>query len=110
MNAEVALLGPADVRALAASLDLRPTKRLDQNFVHDANNVRRIVATAAITNDDVVLEIGPGLGSLTLALLAVAKAVVAVEIDPVLATRLPTTIAERAPGQAGRLHVVTADA
>jgi 16S rRNA (adenine1518-N6/adenine1519-N6)-dimethyltransferase len=110
MNAEVALLGPADVRALAASLDMRPTKRLGQNFVHDANTVRRIVTTAAVSNEDIVLEIGPGLGSLTLALLAAAKAVIAVEIDPVLATRLPITVAERAPHQADRLHVVTADA
>ncbi|HVV19940.1 MAG TPA: rRNA adenine N-6-methyltransferase family protein, partial [Pseudonocardiaceae bacterium] len=80
-----ALLGPADVRSLAATLDVRPTKRLGQNFVHDANTVRRIVAAADLTPDDVVLEVGPGLGSLTLALLPAAAAVVAVEIDPVLA-------------------------
>jgi 16S rRNA (adenine1518-N6/adenine1519-N6)-dimethyltransferase len=110
VNAEVALLGPADVRALAASLDVRPTKRLGQNFVHDANTVRRIVAAAGLSDDDVVLEVGPGLGSLTLALLAVARAVVAVEIDPVLSARLPVTVAERAPGRAERLHVVAADA
>jgi 16S rRNA (adenine1518-N6/adenine1519-N6)-dimethyltransferase len=110
MNAEVALLGPADVRALAASLDVRPTKRLGQNFVHDANTVRRIVTTAQVTEDDVVLEIGPGLGSLTLALLAAARAVVAVEIDPILANQLPTTAIERAPERADRLHVLTADA
>jgi len=110
VNAEVALLGPADVRALAASLDVRPTKRLGQNFVHDGNTVRRIVTTAGLSDADVVLEVGPGLGSLTLALLAVARAVVAVEIDPVLAGRLPVTVAERAPGLADRLHVVTADA
>ena len=110
MNAEVALLGPADVRALAASLDVRPTKRLGQNFVHDGNTVRRIVTTAGLSDADIVLEVGPGLGSLTLALLAVAQAVVAVEIDPVLAGRLPVTVAERAPGLADRLHVVTADA
>jgi 16S rRNA (adenine1518-N6/adenine1519-N6)-dimethyltransferase len=110
MNAEVALLGPADVRALAASLDVRPTKRLGQNFVHDANTVRRIVTTAQVTEDDVVLEIGPGLGSLTLALLAAARAVVAIEIDPILANHLPTTATERAPERADRLHVLTADA
>jgi 16S rRNA (adenine1518-N6/adenine1519-N6)-dimethyltransferase len=110
VNAEVALLGPADVRALAASLDVRPTKRLGQNFVHDGNTVRRIVTTAGLSDADIVLEVGPGLGSLTLALLAVAQAVVAVEIDPVLAGRLPVTVAERAPGLADRLHVVTADA
>jgi len=110
VSPEVALLGPADVRAMAATLDVRPTKRLGQNFVHDANTVRRIVNTAALTPDDVVLEVGPGLGSLTLALLPAARAVVAVEIDPVLAGRLPATAAERAPALAGRLHVVTADA
>jgi 16S rRNA (adenine1518-N6/adenine1519-N6)-dimethyltransferase len=107
---DVHLLGPADVRSLAASLDVRPTKRLGQNFVHDANTVRRIVAAAGLTPDDVVLEVGPGLGSLTLGLLPAARAVVAVEIDPVLAARLPVTAAERAPGVADRLHVVAADA
>jgi 16S rRNA (adenine1518-N6/adenine1519-N6)-dimethyltransferase len=105
-----ALLGPADVRALAASLDVRPTKRLGQNFVHDANTVRRIVAAAGLSADDVVLEVGPGLGSLTLALLPAARAVVAVELDPVLAARLPETVAERAPDVADRLHVIAADA
>jgi 16S rRNA (adenine1518-N6/adenine1519-N6)-dimethyltransferase len=107
---DVALLGPADVRTLAATLDIRPTKRRGQNFVHDANTVRRIVAAAGLTADDVVLEVGPGLGSLTLALLPAARSVVAVEIDPVLAARLPLTVAERAPGLADRLHVVAADA
>jgi 16S rRNA (adenine1518-N6/adenine1519-N6)-dimethyltransferase len=104
------LLGPAEVRALAASLDLRPTKQKGQNFVIDANTVRRIVADAKVTPDDVVLEVGPGLGSLTLALLAVAKRVVAVEIDPVLAAALPGTIAARAPGYADAFEVVLADA
>ena len=98
---EARLLGPVEVRALAAELDLRPTKRLGQNFVHDANTVRRIVRAAELTPDDVVLEVGPGLGSLTLALLPEVAAVHAVEIDPVLAARLPATVAERAPG-AGR--------
>ena len=102
------LLGAGDVRALAAELDLRPTKRLGQNFVHDANTVRRIVRLAEVGADDVVLEVGPGLGSLTLPLLEAARAVVAVEIDPVLADRLPATAAERAPGR--DLRVVTADA
>jgi 16S rRNA (adenine1518-N6/adenine1519-N6)-dimethyltransferase len=104
------LLGPAEVRALAASLDLRPTKQRGQNFVIDANTVRRIVADSRITSADVVLEVGPGLGSLTLALLAVARRVVAVEVDPVLADALPTTVAERAPDQAGAFEVVLADA
>ena len=95
---------------MAATLDVRPTKRLGQNFVHDANTVRRIVASAGLSPDDVVLEVGPGLGSLTLALLPAARAVVAVEIDPVLAARLPATVAERAPGLAGRLHAIHSDA
>ncbi|MEJ2888125.1 16S rRNA (adenine(1518)-N(6)/adenine(1519)-N(6))-dimethyltransferase RsmA [Actinomycetospora aeridis] len=106
--APVRLLGPADVRALAAELGLRPTKRLGQNFVHDANTVRRIVRLAGVGPDDVVLEVGPGLGSLTLPLLEAAAGVVAVEIDPVLADRLPATAAERAPGR--DLRIVTADA
>ena len=104
------LLGPADVRRLAAELDIRPTKKLGQNFVHDPNTVRRIVAAADLRPDDVVLEVGPGLGSLTLALLPSCRALVAVEIDGVLADRLPVTVAQRAPGLAERLSVVHADA
>jgi 16S rRNA (adenine1518-N6/adenine1519-N6)-dimethyltransferase len=104
------LLGPAEVRGLAAGLDLRPTKQRGQNFVIDANTVRRIVADSRITADDVVLEVGPGLGSLTLALLAVARRVVAVEIDPTLAAALPATITDRAPDQADAFEVVLADA
>ncbi|MHA6780254.1 16S rRNA (adenine(1518)-N(6)/adenine(1519)-N(6))-dimethyltransferase RsmA [Pseudonocardia saturnea] len=104
------LLGPAEVRALAAELDLRPTKRLGQNFVHDPNTVRRIVRAAELTPVDVVVEVGPGLGSLTLALLPAVAAVHAVEIDPVLAARLPATVADRAPTLAERLTVVAADA
>jgi 16S rRNA (adenine1518-N6/adenine1519-N6)-dimethyltransferase len=107
---EARLLGPVEVRALAAELDLRPTKRLGQNFVHDANTVRRIVRAAELTPDDVVVEVGPGLGSLTLALLPEVAAVHAVEIDPVLAARLPVTVADRAPALADRLVVHTADA
>jgi 16S rRNA (adenine1518-N6/adenine1519-N6)-dimethyltransferase len=107
---EVELLGPAQVRGIAAELGLRPTKRLGQNFVHDPNTVRRIVATARLRPDDVVLEVGPGLGSLTLGLLPVAQTVVAVELDPVLADRLPQTVAERAPGFADRLVALHADA
>ncbi len=102
------MLGPADVRALADRLGLRPTKQRGQNFVIDANTVRRIVHDSGVTADDVVLEVGPGLGSLTLALLAVARRVVAVEIDPVLAEALPATLAERAPGT--DVEVVLADA
>jgi 16S rRNA (adenine1518-N6/adenine1519-N6)-dimethyltransferase len=104
------LLGPAEVRALAAELDLRPTKRLGQNFVHDPNTVRRIVKAAELEPDDVVVEVGPGLGSLTLALLPAVRAVHAVEIDPVLAARLPATAADRAPALADRLTVTAADA
>ncbi|WP_432476587.1 16S rRNA (adenine(1518)-N(6)/adenine(1519)-N(6))-dimethyltransferase RsmA [Nocardioides sp. GXQ0305] len=103
-------LGPADVRLLAAELDLRPTKQRGQNFVIDPNTVRRIVRESGIGPDDVVLEVGPGLGSLTLALLGVARRVVAIEVDPVLAGRLPATVAELAPAQADRLDVVAADA
>ncbi|MBF6217062.1 16S rRNA (adenine(1518)-N(6)/adenine(1519)-N(6))-dimethyltransferase RsmA [Nocardia abscessus] len=105
-----ALLGPAEVRVLAERFGVRPTKQLGQNFVHDANTVRRIVAAAGVGRGDVVLEVGPGLGSLTLALLDVVDSVVAVEIDPVLAGHLPATVADRAPELAQRLSVVQADA
>ncbi|MBJ7453270.1 MAG: 16S rRNA (adenine(1518)-N(6)/adenine(1519)-N(6))-dimethyltransferase RsmA [Blastococcus sp.] len=104
------LLGPAAIRELAQQLDLRPTKTLGQNFLHDANTIRRIVRTAGLRDDDVVLEVGPGLGSLTLGLLPAADRVVAVEIDPRLAELLPRTVAERRPDLADRLDVVTADA
>jgi 16S rRNA (adenine1518-N6/adenine1519-N6)-dimethyltransferase len=103
------LLGPAAIRDLAQQLELRPTKTLGQNFLHDANTIRRIVRTAGLRPDDVVLEVGPGLGSLTLGLLP-AAAVTAVEIDPRLAARLPRTVTERRPDLAGRLTVVEADA
>jgi len=104
------LLGPAAIRELARQLELRPTKTLGQNFLHDANTIRRIVRTAELRADDVVLEVGPGLGSLTLGLLPVVSAVIAVEIDPRLADQLPHTVAERAPALADRLIVVQADA
>jgi len=104
------LLSASDVRELAARLALRPTKTLGQNFVIDPNTVRRLVRTAAVEPDDVVLEVGPGLGSLTLGLLAVASRVVAVEIDPRLAGQLPLTVAERALDLASRLEVVVQDA
>ncbi|MFI6429642.1 16S rRNA (adenine(1518)-N(6)/adenine(1519)-N(6))-dimethyltransferase RsmA [Rhodococcus oryzae] len=107
---KAALLGPVEVRALAAELGVRPTKQLGQNFVHDANTVRRIVTTAGVGRDDIVLEVGPGLGSLTLALLDAVDSVIAVEIDPVLAARLPDTASKRAPELADRLTVVGADA
>jgi 16S rRNA (adenine1518-N6/adenine1519-N6)-dimethyltransferase len=104
------LLSPTDIRRLVADLGLRPTKTLGQNFVTDANTVRRIVRAAELEPSDVVLEVGPGLGSLTLALLPAAAQVVAVEIDRVLADRLPGTVAVQRPDLAGRLSVVTADA
>ncbi len=113
----VRLLGPAEVRALAAALTLGsgagwgPSKRWGQNFVHDANTVRRIVRHADLADEDVVLEVGPGLGSLTLGLLArPVAAVLAVEVDPTLAALLPRTVAERAGGLAARLTVLGADA
>ena len=104
------LLGPAEVRALARELGLRPTKQLGQNFVVDHNTVRRIVRTADLAPDDVVLEVGPGLGSLTLGLLNIAERVVAVEVDPLLAAALPDTAARFAPDRADRLEVVRGDA
>jgi 16S rRNA (adenine1518-N6/adenine1519-N6)-dimethyltransferase len=106
----VQLLGPADVRRLAAELDLRPSKQRGQNFVIDANTVRRIVRESGVGPHDVVVEVGPGLGSLTLAHLGVAARVVAVELDGPLAERLPATIAARAPELADRCEVVHADA
>lgn len=105
-----ALLGATEIRALAHELGIRPTKTWGQNFVIDGNTVRRIVKTANLVPDDVVVEIGPGLGSLTLALLQSVHAVVAVEIDPVLAARLPLTAALHVEDRAARLHVVQADA
>ena len=107
MNASVAgaveLLGAADIRELAAKLGVVPTKKLGQNFVTDPNTIRRIVAAAKLTGNETVVEIGPGLGSLTLGLLEVAKKVVAVEIDTKLASELEATIAQRAPGKAFEL-------
>ncbi|MEU2264728.1 16S rRNA (adenine(1518)-N(6)/adenine(1519)-N(6))-dimethyltransferase RsmA [Streptomyces sp. NPDC019645] len=105
-----ALLGPADIRELAAALGVRPTKQRGQNFVIDANTVRRIVRTAEVRPDDVVVEVGPGLGSLTLALLEAADRVTAVEIDDVLAAALPTTIAARMPERKDRFALVHSDA
>jgi 16S rRNA (adenine1518-N6/adenine1519-N6)-dimethyltransferase len=105
------LLTPSDVREIAGRLGVRPSKRLGQNFVIEAGTVRRIAALAAVRPDDVVLEVGPGLGSLTLALLETGPAgVIAVEVDPMLAGELPRTVAARAPALAGRLTVLTADA
>ena len=88
------LLGAAQIRELAAQLDLKPSKSLGQNFVIDSNVCTKIVRIAGVTSDDIALEIGPGLGSLTLAMLEVAKSVIAVEIDPRLAQQLPITVAQ----------------
>ncbi|MZD07701.1 16S rRNA (adenine(1518)-N(6)/adenine(1519)-N(6))-dimethyltransferase RsmA [Streptomyces sp. SID5785] len=104
------LLGAADIRELAAALGVRPTKQRGQNFVIDANTVRRIVRTAEVTGDDVVVEVGPGLGSLTLALLDVARHVTAVEIDDVLAAALPATVAARVPAKKDDFDLVNMDA
>ena len=108
------LLGAGDVRQAASRLGVRPTKRLGQNFVVEQGTVRQIAALADPRGGDVILEVGPGLGSLTLALLERAAQtdarIVAVEIDPVLAAELPKTIADRAPELAGRVDVVAADA
>jgi len=90
----MSLLGAAEIRELAELLDLRPAKSLGQNFVIDGNVCQKIVRVAGVTADDIALEIGPGLGSLTLALLEVTSNVIAVEIDNRLADRLPITVAE----------------
>ncbi|MFC5784519.1 MULTISPECIES: 16S rRNA (adenine(1518)-N(6)/adenine(1519)-N(6))-dimethyltransferase RsmA [Streptomyces] len=104
------LLGPADIRELAAALGVRPTKQRGQNFVIDANTVRRIVRTAQVTPEDNVVEVGPGLGSLTLALLEAAAHVTAVEIDDVLAAALPATIEARLPQKKHAFALVHSDA
>jgi 16S rRNA (adenine1518-N6/adenine1519-N6)-dimethyltransferase len=110
----VRLLGAGDIRGIAGRLGIHPTKKLGQNFVVEPGSVRRIAALAAVRPGDVILEVGPGLGSLTLALLEAAlradARLVAVEIDPVLAAELPETIAQRAPEVADRMTVLTADA
>jgi 16S rRNA (adenine1518-N6/adenine1519-N6)-dimethyltransferase len=104
------LLGPTDIRELASRLAIVPSKRLGQNFVVDAGTVTRITALARLRPGDVVLEVGPGFGSLTLPLLAAARTVIAVEVDRALAKQLPVTVADRAPQLSGKLQVVTADA
>jgi 16S rRNA (adenine1518-N6/adenine1519-N6)-dimethyltransferase len=104
------LLGAADIRALAGELGIRPTKTLGQNFVIDGNTIRRIVAAARLDPSETVLEVGPGLGSLTLGLLDAAAHVVAVEIDPVLAGKLPATVQRWRPDAVGRFDLVLSDA
>jgi 16S rRNA (adenine1518-N6/adenine1519-N6)-dimethyltransferase len=109
-DAPAGLLGAGQIREMAGRLGVRPTKNWGQNFVIDGNTVRRIVRLAELSPDDVVVEIGPGLGSLTLALLPMVARVVAVEIDTSLAAALPDTVAALAPAYSDRLDVVAADA
>jgi 16S rRNA (adenine1518-N6/adenine1519-N6)-dimethyltransferase len=104
------LFGASDIRRLAEEIGIRPTKTLGQNFVIDGNTIRRIVSVANIGPTETVLEVGPGLGSLTLGLLDAAQTVVAVEIDPVLAAKLPETVKAWRPKAAGAFHLVQADA
>jgi 16S rRNA (adenine1518-N6/adenine1519-N6)-dimethyltransferase len=110
VSADVRLLTARDVRELASRLGVRPTKRLGQNFVIDPNTVRRIARASHPLPEDVVVEVGPGLGSLTLALLPHVAHLCAVELDPVLAGALPETVADRAPALADRLTVLQHDA
>jgi 16S rRNA (adenine1518-N6/adenine1519-N6)-dimethyltransferase len=105
----IRLLGRTEIRRLAKELEFRPRKSLGQNFVHDANTVRRIVSSSGVNRTDHVLEVGPGLGSLTLALLDRGATVTAVEIDPVLAGRLPKTVAEHSHSEIHRLTVLNSD-
>lgn len=105
----IRLLGRTEIRRLAKELDFRPRKSLGQNFVHDANTVRRVVSSSGVHRHDHVLEVGPGLGSLTLALLSRGAVVTAVEIDPVLAERLPKTVAEHSHSEIHRLSVLNRD-
>jgi len=107
---DATLLGPAQVRDLAARLEIRPTKQWGQNFVVDPNTVRKIVRVAAVGREDVVVEIGPGLGSLTLALLPVVRSVTAIEVDPRLAGALEDTVRAFQPANADKLRLVAADA
>ncbi|WP_421844470.1 16S rRNA (adenine(1518)-N(6)/adenine(1519)-N(6))-dimethyltransferase RsmA [Mycobacterium sp.] len=105
----IKLLGRTEIRRLARELELRPRKSLGQNFVHDANTVRRVVSASGVGRSDRVLEVGPGLGSLTLALLDRGAAVTAVEIDPLLAGRMPQTVAEHSHSEVQRLTVLNRD-
>ncbi len=106
----VDLLGPTDILAMAQSLGATPTKKWGQNFVVDAGTVRRIVRIAGVDQDSHVVEVGPGLGSLTLALLESGARVTAVEIDPTLAAALPSTVEQRAGEHAERFQVIADDA
>lgn len=102
------LLGPAEIRDLANLLGIQPTKKLGQNFVIDPNTVRRIVKAAHVVSGETVVEVGPGLGSLTLGILETGASVVAVEIDKRLAAQLPITVSQMQPD--AQLTVITEDA
>lgn len=117
LDGGVSLLGPVEIRQLAEELGVNPTKKLGQNFVHDPNTVRKILHAADVGPQDHVIEVGPGLGSLTLALLGAVGEVTAIEIDPLLAGRLPRTVAEHAAPVAehaapvaAKLHLILRDA
>jgi 16S rRNA (adenine1518-N6/adenine1519-N6)-dimethyltransferase len=105
----IRLLGRSEIRNLAKELDFRPRKSLGQNFVHDAETVRRVVSASGVNRNDTVVEVGPGLGSLTLGLLDRGATVTAVEVDPLLAQRLPQTVAEHSHSEIHRLTVLNAD-
>ena len=103
-------LGATEIREIAKQLDLHPAKSLGQNFVIDGNTCRKIVRLANINNTDIVLEIGPGLGSLTIALLPEAREVIAVEIDRRLASQLAETMQNKIPNHASKLQIINEDA
>jgi len=105
----IRLLGRTEIRHLAREIDFRPRKSFGQNFVHDANTVRRVVSASGVNRHDHVLEVGPGLGSLTLALLDRGAKVAAVEVDPVLARQLPITVADHSHSEINRLTVLNRD-
>ena len=104
------LLGAADIRRIAAEEGITPTKKFGQNFVIDPGTVRKIVAAAGVKSGDIVMEVGPGLGSLTLAILQTGAQLTAVEIDPPLARRLPHTVEEFMPQSMQKFNVILKDA
>jgi len=104
------LLGPVEINNLLKQLDIRPTKKLGQNFLHDANIVRKIVKSAQLNQSDVVLEVGPGLGSLTLGLLPEVQKVIAVDIDERFTRQLPATVSQFASEYQKRILVLHKDA
>ncbi len=107
---EGSLLGAADIRRIAAEEGIIPTKKFGQNFVIDPGTVKKIVTASKINSNDFVMEVGPGLGSLTLAILQAGANLTAVEIDPPLAKRLPSTVKEFMPNALERFNVILKDA